>query len=105
MWALLLVWVLIGLIIKLLALLVEVWPFVVFAVVGIIAWYRVICPGLDDLMQGARDRRRHEQARREIDRIAFETSRAMYETAVAHGGFADLDDIIEGTAAELEARP
>ena len=104
MWALLLIWVLVGLVIRLFELLVDVWPFVVLAMAAIVFWCRVIAPGLEYRAREARDRLRHEQARRQIDRIAFETSQAMHEAAVAHGGFTDPAGVIESTAVELEVQ-
>jgi hypothetical protein len=105
MWALLLVWVLVELLIRLFEFLVEVWPRVVLAVILALSWFRVIRPVLEYRAQESGERLRHARARREIDRIAFETSRAMHEAAVAHGGFTGRAGVIEGTATELEVRP
>lgn len=104
MWALLLVWVLVALLIRLVEFLLSVWPFLVLAAALGFAWFRAIRPALECRAQETRDRLRHEQARREIDGIAFETTRAMHEAAVAHGGFTDRADVIEGTTTELEVR-
>jgi hypothetical protein len=47
---------------------------------------------------------RHERARREIDRIAFETSRAMYAAVSINSDVTWGTEAIEGTATELEVR-
>jgi hypothetical protein len=44
------------------------------------------------------DRLRHEWARREMDRIALESSRAMVDAALSH------EEVINGTATELDRR-
>jgi hypothetical protein len=46
----------------------------------------------------AREHLRHERARREIDRIALDTRRAMLDAALRHG------QVIEGTANEVKSR-
>jgi predicted tellurium resistance membrane protein TerC len=89
---------LIGLLIELCALVVEVWPLVVAAFALWLLWRLVILPSREARARERRDRLRHERARREIDRIATETRRAMYGAAALHG------DIIEGTAVEVRDR-
>ena len=97
---------LMGLLISLLHALYEfVLPGLVFLLPPIallLLWSRVIVPMLEYRAQEARDRLRHERARREIDRIATEAGRAMHEAVIRHGGFSDPGDTIEGTATELE---
>jgi len=72
-----------------------------FVVAGGLVLYAFAC-GMAAAGRGYRaahaDRLRHETARREIDRIALEASRAMYEAALNHR------EVIEGTAVEVERR-
>ncbi|MBA3809896.1 MAG: hypothetical protein H0X28_16105 [Solirubrobacterales bacterium] len=95
MVGLLLVMVLVGLLIELVELLAPYWPLIlaVTAVYGVWRW--IIFPAREARAIEVRDRLRHERARREIDRITLETSRAMCEAARNHG------DVIEGTAVEV----
>jgi hypothetical protein len=91
-----LVLLIVGLLIDIWHLLIDLWPFVtVAAVLWLLCWW-VVLPTRDTRRQEARDRLRHERAWREIDRIALETSRAMYDAALRHG------DVIEGTAIEVK---
>jgi hypothetical protein len=87
---------LIGLLIELWNLLTELWPVLVAMLVLYGLWRWVALPAWDARAREARDRLRHEQARREIDRIALEASRAMYDAALNQG------DVIEGTAVEID---
>jgi hypothetical protein len=59
-------------------------------------WRLLALPLIEARAHVARDRLRHEQARREIDRIALETTRAMYAAATRGG------EVIEGTATEVQ---
>jgi hypothetical protein len=93
-----LVLLIVGLAIDLWHLLVDLWPFVaVVAVLGLLFRW-IVLPVRDAQLRDARDRLRHERAQREIDRIAIETRRAMYDAALRHG------DVIEGTAVEVKDR-
>ncbi len=92
MWGLLLI----GLFIELWDLARELWPLLGAVVLLYLLWWWVVLPARDRRAREMRARLRHEQARREIDRIALETSRAMYEKALGHG------DVIEGTAVEVK---
>ena len=76
---------------------VKVWPFLLAALVGYLLWCFVVIPSREARERELRDRVRHERARREIDRIAAETTRAMY-AATARSG-----DVIEGYAEEVES--
>lgn len=91
-----LVLLIVGLAIDLWHLLSGVWPLVLVVAMLWLLWRHLALPLVEARTHAARDRLRHEQARREIDRIALETSRAMY-TAATRGG-----EVIEGTAAEVE---
>lgn len=83
--------------IGLLALLViKLWPYLLVLLALVLAWRYWIVPGREVRARELRDRLRHEQARREIDRIATETTRAMYQAACRS------DEIIEATAEEVE---
>lgn len=93
-----LVLLIIGLLIDLWHLLIGLWPIVVVAAVLWLLWRHVVLPLVEVRAHAARDRLRHERARREIDRIAIETRRAMYDAALDHG------DVIEGTAVEVKDR-
>lgn len=92
MWGLLLV----GLLIELWDLVTELWPVLVAMLALYGLWRWVALPAWDARAREMRDRLRHEQARREIDRIALEASRAMYGAASRH------DEVIEGTAVEVD---
>lgn len=94
MWGLLLV----GLLIVLVELLAALWPLLLVAAVGFVFGCLLVRPRSAAAQREAREALRHERARREIDRIALETSRAMYEAASARA------DAIEGTAVEIEPR-
>jgi hypothetical protein len=91
MWGLLLI----GLFIELWELARELWPLLLAACVLYLIWRWVVLPAWDKRAREVREQMRHERARREIDRIAIETSRAMYDAACSH------DDVIEGTAVEV----
>jgi hypothetical protein len=91
-----LVLLIVGLAINLWHLLSGLWPLLLGVAVLWLLWRLVALPLVEARAYAARDRLRHERARREIDRIALETSRTMYEAA-ARGG-----DIIEATATEIE---
>jgi predicted cobalt transporter CbtA len=73
----------------------KLWLFLLIGLVLLVLWWLVIAPAREAREREARDRLRHEHARREIDRIATETTRAMY--AAAH----ESGDVIEGTAVEV----
>jgi hypothetical protein len=84
------------LLIGLLALLViKLWPYVLALVVLGVTWRFLVVPIREAQAREQRDRLRHEEARREIDRIAVETTRVM--RAAAQRG-----DVIEATAVDVE---
>jgi hypothetical protein len=91
-----LVLLVVGLAIEVWQVLSSLWPLVVIvlALYGLCRW--LIAPYLHVRREATLDRLRHERARREIDRIALETRRAMYDAALCHG------EVIEGTATEVE---
>ncbi len=93
-----LVLVIVGLAIELWHVLSSAWPLLlsVLAFYGSCRW--LVAPLLHARAATVRDRLLHERARREIDRIALETRRAMYDAALCHG------DVIEGTAVEVRDR-
>lgn len=62
-------------------LLIHYWYVVVGTVAFCALWHLVIAPLGERQAELARDRVRHEQARREIDRIAMVTTQAMFEAA------------------------
>ena len=93
MWGLLLI----GLFIELWELVRDLWPLLLAAFGLYLIWRWVVRPAWEVRAREVRDCLRHERARREIDRIALEASRAMY-VASSNG------DVIEGTAVELEVR-
>jgi hypothetical protein len=78
--------------------LTALWPLLVAVLTcyGLCRW--LVAPLWGASREAARDRLRHERARREIDRIALETRRAMYEAARDYGR------VIEGTAVEVRDR-
>jgi hypothetical protein len=78
-------------------LVVKAWPFLLGAVFAFMLWRFVFVPIREARERELRDRVRHERARREIDRIAAETTQAMY-AATARSG-----DVIEGYAEEVES--
>jgi cobalamin biosynthesis protein CobD/CbiB len=94
MWALLVV----GLLAMFIEQLLAFWPILLFVVLVFAFQSWMGRPVSAAAEREAREALRHEQARREIDRIALETTRAMYAAAIAHA------DVIEGTAVELEPR-
>ena len=98
MWGLLLIGLLIGLLIELYELLVSVWPYLVAGVAIVALWCWVVVPLLEYRARGARDRLRHERARREISAIERAAIRAMFDTAQA-------GEVIEGTAVEIDRTP
>jgi type VI protein secretion system component VasK len=91
-----LVLLIVGLAIDLWHLLSGVWPLLLVVAMLWLLWRRLALPLMEARAQAARDRLRHERARREIDRIALETSRAMYAAATRGG------EVIEGTATKVE---
>jgi hypothetical protein len=82
--------------IGLLVLFSKLWPLVLAGLALLLLWWFVIGPLRDARAREVRDHMRHEQARREIDRIAAETTRAMYQAASATG------EVIDGSAMEVE---
>jgi hypothetical protein len=93
-----LVLLIVGLAIELWQLLSGLWP-LLLAVLGLYSFCRwLVAAHLHARREAARDRLRHERARREIDRIATETRREMYDAALRHG------ELIEGTAIEVKDR-
>jgi hypothetical protein len=91
-----LVLLIVGLAIDLWHLLSGLCPLLLVLAMLWLLWRLLALPLMQARAHAARDRLRHEQARREIDRIALETSRAMH-AAAARGG-----EVIEGTATEVE---
>lgn len=91
-----LVLLIVGLAIDLWHLLSGLWPLLLVVAMLRPLWRFIALPLMEARAHAARDRRRHEQARREIDRIALETSRAMYAAAACGG------EALEGTATEVE---
>lgn len=77
-------------------LIVQHWHLVVGALVLYLVWRWGIDPWQQARVREAHDRLRHAQARREIDRITFETARAMHQAAAHASG-----DVIESTAVEV----
>jgi hypothetical protein len=80
----------------LLIFLVHYWYVFVGGVALYALWHLVVMPLREYEAREARDRLRHERARYEIDQIALQTTRAMYQAARNDPG------IIEGTAEELQ---
>jgi hypothetical protein len=91
-----LVLLIVGLAIDLWHLLSGLWPLLLVVAMLWLLWRLVVLPLMDARAHAARDRLRHERARREIDRIALETTRAMYAAATRSG------EVIEGTATKVE---
>ncbi len=87
---------LIGLFIELWDLLSPLWPVLLATVAVYVVWRWVLLPKWEAEAREAREQLRHDRARREIDRIAIETSRAMYDAALTRG------EVIEGTCEEVE---
>ncbi|HEX3510040.1 MAG TPA: hypothetical protein VHT27_02965 [Solirubrobacteraceae bacterium] len=65
----------------LIVLIVKLWPFLLAGAGMTALWLCVVSPARDRAAFEQRDRLRHELARREIDRVAFETSQAMVRAA------------------------
>jgi hypothetical protein len=84
------------LVLTVLMLLAKHWHHVVAALVLYLVWRWGVEPWREARVLEARDRLRHARARREIDRITFETARAMHEAAGEMNG-----EIIESTAVEV----
>ncbi len=80
-------------------LLVHYWYVVVGTVALYVFWHLVVVPLREHEAELARDRVRHEHARREIDRIAMATTQAMCEAAARANG-----DVIQSTAVEVGRR-
>jgi fatty acid desaturase len=91
-----LVLLIVGLAIEIWQVLSGLWPLLLVVAMLWVLWRLVALPLMEARAHAARDRLRHELARREIDRIARETTRAMYAAATSSG------DVIEGTATEVE---
>ena len=93
-----LVLLIVGLAIELWHLLTQLWPLALSVLVigGAIRLGVALTLVRTAHTQEFRDHLRHEQARREIDRIAAETELAMYEAATQR------EEVIEGTAVEVK---
>lgn len=78
-------------------LIVQHWHLVVGVLVLFLVWRYGVEPWRQARKWEAHDRLRHARARREIDRITFETARAMHQAAAHANG-----DVIEGTAVEVK---
>ena len=83
------------LLLMLVMLIVKYWHLVVGALVLYLVWRWGIEPWREARVREAHDRLRHVRARRKIDRITFETTRAIHEAAARANG-----DVIESTAIE-----
>jgi hypothetical protein len=77
-------------------LLIQYWYVVVGTAVLCALWHMIVVPLRERQAELARDRLRHEHARREIDRIAIATTQAMCEAARGE------PEVIESTAIEVE---
>jgi len=77
-------------------LVIKLWPYVLALVVLGLLWRFLVMPVHDVYARELGDHLRHEEARREIDRLAVETTRAM-QAAAKHGS-----DVIDATAVEVE---
>jgi hypothetical protein len=93
-----LVLLIVGLAIERWHVLSSLWPLLTAVTVGygVCRWLAPLRPA--PRPRDACDRLRHERARQEIDRIALQTRRGMYDAALRHG------DVIEGTAIEVKDR-
>lgn len=91
-----LVLLIVGLAIDLWHLLSGLWPLLLVVAMLWLLWRLVVLPLVEARAHAARDRLRYERARQEIDRIALETTRAMYAAATRGG------EVIEETATEVE---
>jgi hypothetical protein len=81
----------------LILLAVKFWPYLL-ALGGLwLVWRCAVVPMRHDHAREIREQLRHEAARRDIDRIAAETTRAMYVAATQVDGA-----VVEGTAVEVE---
>jgi hypothetical protein len=78
-------------------LIVHYWHLVVGALVLYLVWRWGIEPWRQARAREAHDRLRHARARREIDRIAFETARAMIAAGTNASG-----EVIDTTAVEVQ---
>ncbi len=72
------------------------WPYLLGLAGVLLLWRCAVVPLRAEHARDIREQLRHEHARREIDRIAAETTRAMH-AAATRGGV-----VIEGTAEEVE---
>jgi uncharacterized membrane protein len=88
--------VLLLLALMLVMLIVQYWHLVVGVLVLYLVWRWGFEPWRQARAREAHNRLRHAQARREIDRIAYETARAMHRAAAHASG-----DVIEGTCREV----
>jgi flagellar biosynthesis/type III secretory pathway M-ring protein FliF/YscJ len=64
-----------------LLVLIKLWPLCLAVALAWAIWRWVVLPRREYRAIEARDRLRHEQARREIDRITTTATRAMYDAA------------------------
>lgn len=94
MWGILLV----GLLIEAWELLTEVLPLLLAAAGLYVALRWLLVPLAYARASEVRDRLRHQRARRELDWIALQASRAMYEAALARS------NPVTGGSAESESR-
>jgi hypothetical protein len=90
-----LVLLIVGLAIDLWHLLSSLWPLLLVLAMLWLLWRLIALPLMEARAHAAHDRLRHAQARREIDRIALETTHAMYAAAACGG------EVIDGTATEV----
>jgi flagellar biosynthesis/type III secretory pathway M-ring protein FliF/YscJ len=74
----------------------KLWFYLLVLVALLLIWRFLVTPARDAHARELREQLRHEEARREIDRIAVETTRAM-QAATRRG-----QDAIEATAIEVE---
>jgi flagellar biosynthesis/type III secretory pathway M-ring protein FliF/YscJ len=77
-------------------LVIKLWPYLLALVTLWLVWRFLVMPVRDAHARELRDQLRHEEARRDIDRIAAETTRAMHAAAAREAG------VIHTTAVEVE---
>jgi hypothetical protein len=82
--------------VMLVMLIVQYWHIVVGVLILFLLWRYGFEPWRQAQIREAHDRLRHARARREIDRITFETARAMHQAAAHANG-----EVIDATAVEV----
>lgn len=89
---------LVGLLIIVWELLTEIWPLLLSGLAMCLLARWVAIPVALAAATDARDRLRHERARRQIDRIASQTSRTMLDAALARA------EVVERRAMKIRDR-